>query len=311
MKNPLRFGAIFPIAPCLLAVAGTGAQAALPDPVRAMIDAAIETGDADKVATIAELAKATNPDDVDEIDAVLAAFDAEQARLAAQAAEQEERAIREAGLFDNWSGRGQLGAFRSTGNSSNTGVTAALKLQREGIDWRHKLSAVADYQRNNGVTTREQFRIAYEPNYKLSGRLYLYGLGQYERDRFQGFSARYAASAGLGYLVIDDDAIQLSVDGGPAYRRTELIGGGTTEQLGGRAALDLEWQIADSIKLTEDATAILQSRSTTLLASTGVEIKIDDSMSAGFAYVIEHETDPPAGSVKTDTLTRITLIYDF
>ena len=168
-----------------------------------MIDAAIATGDAGKVTTVLDLARTTNPDDATEIDAIASDFSKQQAAKAAEAAAAEEEAIRSAGLFDNWSGQGQLGAFRSTGNSSNTGLTAGLELNRTGIKWRHKLNALADFQRTNGVTTREQFLAAYEPNYQLNDRVFVYALGQYERDRFQGFSSRVVASGGVGYRVIE------------------------------------------------------------------------------------------------------------
>lgn len=69
--------------PRLLAGIGIGAwfsivgaaQAELPDPVRAMIDAAIATGDETKVRTVIELARTTNPNDATEIDALLAQYE--------------------------------------------------------------------------------------------------------------------------------------------------------------------------------------------------------------------------------------------
>ena len=309
MADMLRAGALALLA--ITAATATPATAALPEPVRAMIDAAIETGDAKKVATVIEIARATNPDDASEIDAIAEAFAQEQARAAKVAEAEKEQEIRAASLFENWKGRGQLGAFRATGNSSNTGLSAALKLERNGIDWRHKLTVIADYQRSNGITTREQFRFGYEPNYRLSERLYTYGLAQYEHDRFQGFEARYSLSAGLGYDVIDEKTIKLSLDGGPAYRSTELSNGERTEQVSGRAALDLDWQVADSIKFVQDATAFLRSDNSTFRSSSGLEFKINGSLSTGLAYVFEHETDPPGNALKTDTLSRVTLIYDF
>jgi putative salt-induced outer membrane protein len=39
--------------------------------------------------------------------------------------------------------------------AGNTGITAALALSREGINWRHKLRRRADYQEANGVMARE------------------------------------------------------------------------------------------------------------------------------------------------------------
>ena len=167
MKSPIAT----PLAGALAAVLALAPQAALadvPDPVRAMIDAAIAKGDADTVAAVLELARETNPDDIDELNAIESEFNAAQLAAAEQEAAAQETEIRAAGLFDNWSGQGQLGAFRSTGNSSNTGVTAGVTLERTGIDWRHKLTGLVDYQETNGVTTREQFLAAYEANYDLS-----------------------------------------------------------------------------------------------------------------------------------------------
>lgn len=292
------------------AAACAPAAAEIPGPVRAMIDAAIATGDEAKVRTVIELAQATNPDEADEIAAILAAYETDLARAQAEAAAAKEEQIRRAGLFDNWSGKGELGAFMSTGNAENTGITAAIALTREGIDWRHKLSGRADYQETEGVVTREQFVAAYEPNYKLTERLYAYALGQYERDRFQGFSARYSASGGLGYDVLTDGPT-LSVKAGPAWRRTELIDGTSSSSLAGLAAADFDWTIAEGLSLTQDASAFLQDGSSTLISDTGLQAALLDDLSVRLSYTVEHDTDPPEGAVRTDTLSRITIIYDF
>ncbi len=304
-----------------LALTPGGAQAKLPEPVRAMIEAAISNGDPEAVKTVADLARQTNPEDAAEIDAIMAAFEAEQSRLAQQEAEAAEQAIRTAGLFDNWSGKGELGGFRATGNSSNTGVTATITLKRTGIDWSHKLRGRVDYQRNNGVTSREQYSFVYEPNYKLSDRVFVYGLAQYERDRFQGFSGRYAVSAGIGYQIIDESNLQLSAKAGPAYRVTEFVTGETESRIAGLFGVDFDWDITDRLTLTHDtnavaetggsATVIVDSNNTSLDLVTGLNAKISDKLTARLSYAIEYDTNPPIGSVGTDTLSRATLIYGF
>lgn len=287
------------------------AAADVPEPVRAMIDAAIAKGDAETVKAVFELAKQTNPDDVAEIAALEADYQQAELAKAAEAAREEEAAMRNAGLFDNWKGQGQLGAFRSSGNTSDTGLTAGLSLERVGIKWRHKLTGLADYQRSNGATTREQFLASYEANYDVSDRLFLYGLAQYERDRFQGFSSRYSASGGLGYRVIEADDMTLSIKAGPAYRRTQFIGGGSDSALAGLASADFDWQVSDNVKLTQDASAFVQSNNSTFISTTGLAAGLGSGLSAQISYTVEHDTDPPVGAVKTDTLSRVTLIYDF
>lgn len=299
----------------------SAALAKIPEPVRAMIDAAIASGDENKVRTVIELARETNPDDVEEIDAILAAYEVELAAEEAAAAEAEEERIRNAGIFENWSGKGELGAFRSTGNSSNTGITAGLSLKREGIDWRHKLTGRADYQRSNGVTTREQFFASYEPNYKINDRLFAYALAQYERDRFQGFSGRYAVSGGLGYQIIDRPDLQLSAKAGPAFRITEFLDGTSEDRLAALFGVDFDWDITDRLKLTHDtnavaeaggsATVLVDGRNTSLNLVTGLNAKISDDLSARFSYAIEYDSNPPPGAEQTDTLSRVTIIYDF
>lgn len=297
------------------------ARAELPAPVRAMIDAARATGDEAKVRTVIEIARATNPDDAGEIDALLADFETGLAAAKAAEAAAKEAAIRSNGLFENWSGKGEFGAFRATGNSSNSGITTGLAVDRQGIAWRHRLTARVDYQRANGVTTREQFLARYEPNVNVSDNFYVYALAQYERDRFQGFSGRYAVSGGIGYQAVKTDDVQLSVKAGPAYRVTEFVDGRSESRIAGLFGVDFDWRITDRLKLTQDtnavaetggsAIAIIDSRNTTLDLITGLDATINSSLTARFSYAVEYDSNPPPGAVQTDTLSRVTLIYDF
>ncbi len=302
----------------LAGLSATPAHAELPEPVREMLEAAIATGDPAKVATVAELSRQLHPGDAAEITDILAEFTAQRAALAAQetaraaakAAEAEE-AIRRAGLLQNWSGEGEIGLLRTTGNSRQAGLTAGLEITRTGIDWTHKVIALGDYQESAGLTTREQYSLAYEPRYSLSQRFFLSGLAQWERDSFQGFDNRYSLSGGFGYRFIDTPDTKLSLESGPALRRTEFIDGTTRDNLAARYAVDFDWQITDRIKFTEDASAILQFGNDTLLSRTAIEASISERLSTRLSYLIEHDTEPPLNSVKTDTRTRFTLIYGF
>lgn len=293
----------------------------LPEPVRAMIEAAIATGDEAKVRTVVDLAKTTNPDAGAEIDALHKAFadrKGEERRLAEEA---RLATIREAGVFENWKGRGELGGFRSTGNSNNTGLSAALDIKRTGIDWTHHLRGRADYQRSGGVTTREKYFAAYEPRYQIGDDLFTYGLAQFESDRFQGFGARYALSAGVGYQAVKRPDLNLSVKAGPALRRTDFTTGEDDTRIAGLLGLDFDWTFAEGVKLTQDtnlvaetggaATVILDSRNTTLALVTGLEARITGKLSTRLSYSVDYQSEPPAGKTGTDTLSRVTFVYGF
>jgi putative salt-induced outer membrane protein len=313
---------MFRAAVFLLCLLATPAQAALPDAVRAMIAAAVETGDARKVETVIELATATNPSAADEIDALHSAFRDDQVWIAAHKAREKERAVRSAGLFDLWKGRGEIGGNRSTGNTDTLGLSGALSLERKGLKWDHKITLRADYQRSGGRTSREKLFAAYEPRFDIRDGLFAYGLAQYDRDPFQGYDARYAVSGGVGATVVDTKALDLSLKAGPALRVTRGTGGHSDTRLAGLLGLDLDLRITDRLTLTQDTNAVTEtggaaavllvdSRSTTVNLVTGLEAKVSDRLSTRFSYAVDYNSNPPAGRVDTDTISRFSLVYGF
>lgn len=286
-----------------------------------MIEAAIATGDAAKIAAVVEVAKQTNPADAQEIDGLHNEFLSARREIAAAEKARKEEQIRTAGVLENWSGQGQVGAFHTSGNSNNTGVTLSLALNRAGIDWTHRLRATADYQRSNGRTSREQLLVAYEPRYQIREDLFGYALAQYESDRFQGFDSRYSVSGGLGYKLIDSKAAQLSVKAGPSWRRVDYLDGTSDNAFGALAGLDFDWQLANRLKFTQDANLVadtggsaaifVDSTSTSVLLTTGLEAKVSDSLSTRVSYSVDYDSNPPTGAVSTDTQSRFTLVYGF
>tara|TARA_R100000789_G_scaffold45927_4_gene46756 strand:+ start:1084 stop:2031 length:948 start_codon:yes stop_codon:yes gene_type:complete len=305
----------------LLGCAATAAQAELPEGARAMIDAAIASGDERKVATVIGLARSTWPEERSTIDAINDQWKITLAARRAAEAEAEQTALINAGMFDRWSGEGELGAFQSSGNTESVGVAAALRLDREGIDWTHSIRLRADYQRQNGSTSREQFAASYEPRWQFDENIFAYGLAQYERDRIQGFSSRYSVSGGFGYRVIDNPKLKLSLKAGPAYRVTDFTDGTSADRLAGLVGLDFDWQMLDRLKLTQDvealaetggeATLIFDGANTTINLVTGLDFRVSNRLRSRLSYKVEYDSNPPTGSEGTDTLTRATLIYGF
>lgn len=292
------------------------AQAQLPEPVLNMIAAAEATGDAQQVAAVYAAAKAAYPQEVEALAVRKARFDGMAEKRAEIEAQREKEAIRKASLFEYWKGRGELGAIRATGNSDDLGLTAALGLERVGIDWRHKVAAQADYQRSDGDTTRERFLLSYEPNFNIADNSFIFGLGQAERDRIQGYSSRVSLSGGLGHRFFDRENLRLDVKAGPAWRTSKIRDDVEPDSdresyFAGLAAMDFAWQFAPTLKFTQNASAFVQSGNDTYTSLTGIEAEMGSGLSARLSYRILHDTSPPDDSAKTDTLSRITLIYDF
>lgn len=294
---------------CLLVAAaeppaGDDKAALIPEAIRAMLDAAIESGNDADVATIVKYARAADPISGDAVLAVAEKWrhDREEAR---------ETTIREAKLFDLWKGSVQLGGYLTTGNSQTGGATATLDALREGLRWRHKFHGQADYQSANRVTTREHYVASYEPNYKIDERAYVYGTLQYESDRFLGFDDRYSTSVGLGYSVVKSPRVQLDLELGPAFRATSYTDGRDEESAAARGSLDLKWKLLNGLSLSQVAAAYVQRYNSTLSGTTAITAKLIGPLSASLSYQIQYEDTPPAGSVSTDTTSRASLVYSF
>lgn len=293
--------ALLPFAALLIANADPGT---IPAPVKAMLDAAMASGSEAEVATITKYAATAAPDSADEIRKI--ATDWREAKRAAA-----DRTLREAGFLDLMKGRIELGGFVTTGNTQNVGLTAGLDLKREGLQWRHKVRGLAEYQKSAGIVSREHYLAAYEPNYKVDDRLYVYGSAQFESDRYLGYFSRYSASAGAGYSAVKTPALSLDLEIGPALRRTRYTDYVRERELGARGSIDFDWKLSPGVTFSQDASAYLQNINSTVTSRTALAAKLFGPLSAQMSYAVSYESSPPVGRVNTDTTSRASLVYAF
>lgn len=282
----------------------TEQSAPLPEPVKAMLDAAIASGNDGEVSTVAKYAKTAAPDSAKTIDAQVNGW-----RTAREQAAQAK--IRDAGPLQLWKGKAQVGGYMTTGNTHDTGLSAAVDLSRESLKWRHKLHLQADYQKSAGVVTREHYLASYEPNYKYSDRGYAYGALQYESDHFLGYDDRYSASVGAGYSAIKQPDVKLDLELGPAYRDTRYIDGATESSVAARGSVDFGWKLSPAISLTQTASAYLQHYNSTVSSMSALNAKLFGPLAAQISYNVQYESMPPLGGVSTDTTSRASLVYSF
>lgn len=286
----------------LLAAAPVSAEP-ITAPEKAMVERAARSGDAAKAAAVASVAKEMHPESAAEIDAIVTAVNAELA-----AAKQEKLAA--AGFFDNWTGSGELGGSIATGNSDTVTATAGLNMAKEGINWRHVITAIADLQRSDGENTQERYAVGYQVNRNLSERLYIVGTLGWERNAVAGLRSRFTESLGLGYKVISSPNISWRLEGGPAFRQAKFEDR-QENGLAVRAASDFGWAFAPKTKLTQLTTAYLEDGTSSILSTTALTTALSGALSARLSFNVQYESDPPVGDKHTDTVTRATLVYGF
>lgn len=276
----------------------------IPPAIKSMLDAAMQSGNENDVSVIVKYAKNADPASADLV--MRLASDWRNARQ--QTAQQK---LREADFLDLVKGHAELGGYISTGNTENVGITAAIEIKREAIEWRHKLRFQADYQESLGVTTRERYLAAYEPNWKFDDRAYLYGAAQYESDRFSGFTDRISLSTGAGYSAIKSPAMKLDLELGPAFRHTNFIDQNVESNMAARGSLDFGWKLTRGLSVTQNASAYVEKANSTVSTKSALLAKLIGPLSAQFSYSMQYESTPPIGRKTTDTISRAALVVDF
>ncbi|RYY22882.1 MAG: DUF481 domain-containing protein [Sphingomonadales bacterium] len=276
----------------------------VPPPIKAMLDAAMQSGSEGDVAVIVKYAKTASPESAELVTKLASKWNQDRRETA-------QRKLREADFFALMKARAELGGYVSSGNTENVGLSASIELKREGLDWRHKLRLQADYQESLGQVTRERYLAAYEPNWKLGDRAYMYGAGQFESDRFSGFTERFSVSAGAGYSVIRRPGMKLDLELGPAFRSSRLITDETESNVAARGSVDFDWKVSRGITVRQNASAYLQDANSTVSSKSALLARLIGPLSAQFSYTLQYESMPPAGRKSTDTTSRAALVLDF
>ncbi|MBX7199225.1 MAG: DUF481 domain-containing protein [Rhodospirillaceae bacterium] len=272
--------------------------APMPRDVEAMLRAA---RGGDDLAAVAKVAKAAYPTSAAEIDALVSEINAE-------AAAAREQRLAQAGVFDAWSGNGQAGLTRTTGNTNDLGLAAGLALTKDGLVLRHKLTAAMDRQTTGGVLTRNKYLAGYELDYKFSQRLFAFGSFAWDKDTFAGIDRQFSESGGLGYSLLDTTTMKLDLTAGQAFRQTRYAAAPSENVVTAKLGADFSWKVFEAMTLTENAEWFIGNE---IRSVTALSVPVRGKLSAQVAFDATRKEKVPAGRNRTDTTTRLGLVYSF
>ncbi len=222
---------------------------------------------------------------------------------------------------DGWSGEGSFSAGTSTGNTETSDLGLGLKLARTEGRWRAGTAIQADFGETDGEETKNRIYLEANGNYQLNDTLFTFAQASFEKDEFSGFENRYFIGGGLGWNVIESDRTNWSVKGGPGLKVDEVrpvmaegdvvTPAETVESFSVIGSSEFSFRFNESVSLTNTSTALYAEESTQLTNSLGVTASLTDTLSGRVSYDVRHDTNPPLGFEKTDTVTRVSIVYKF
>lgn len=210
----------------------------------------------------------------------------------------------------NWSGKGEGGIVFSRGNADNDNANLRLELARELDRWKHGFAVSTLRSSNDGDTTAERYGASWQSDFKLTERSFWFGGLRYEQDEFSGFDYQASATTGYGRKLIDTEATKLTGQIGAGYRRLKnSLTGETAGDAVARGDLNLERVLTDTTSLTNRFSVESGSNNTLAINELALQVRMSEAFALSFGVGVRHNTDPPAGLEKTDTLTTVNLVY--
>jgi len=214
-----------------------------------------------------------------------------------------------------WTGKGEAGVAIASGNTDSKSANARVSVAKKVDAWENSASLAGVYLRSGGDTTAKRWDLGLQTRYSFSGDTYWFGGLRYEEDKFSGFDHQGVISTGVGRKFIDNDTTSLAAQVGVGYKFSESIAtlevpAAKENKVAGVASLNFEHKLNASTSVFDKFSAEASSDNNFLQNEIGVSVRMTDRMALALAYAVRHNTDPPAGFKKTDTLSTVNLVYE-
>lgn len=226
---------------------------------------------------------------------------------------------------EGWSGEGALSAGMTSGNTDTSDIGLTFDVDHIIGKWDYGFQGQVDYGKQDGLESRNRVFLGTNIDYTITDHVFSFARGSYEVDQFTGFDSRAFVGGGLGYRFLGLEPVTWVVRGGPGVKIDEVKRVVTVDDLGAPLIIPAEtvtsvgfvgkskfaWALNDKVELSNNTDVIYAEESTQISNGLALTAQINGSLSARFGFDTRYDTSPPLGFEKTDTATKIGVVYKF
>lgn len=221
----------------------------------------------------------------------------------------------------DWTGKGEAGLVISSGNTETKTANAKVRMVTEDGNWKNAFGLAGLYASDDVGTTADRWEALTQSDYNFSPKTFWFGAARYEQDEFSGFEYQAILSTGMGRKFIDTDATKFTGTLGLGYKiietRDAFDDAGTLVNPGERqedavlrGTLDYDRKLTATTAVLNKFIVEAGADNTYLQNELSLQVKMMEALALAVGYAVRHNTDPPFGFDKTDTLTTINLVYE-
>jgi putative salt-induced outer membrane protein len=211
-----------------------------------------------------------------------------------------------------WIGEIAAGGTLATGNTTRRAFDLDLRAAKRegGIENRYRLLGEVAWEA--GLTTAQRVQANAQTNVDIRNRTYAFATAGLDDNRFSGYRYEVTAGLGLGYRLIDTQRTHLSVEAGPAYRIAKVRDTGEQKNtVFARFYSAFRHELSDTARLTNDLLVTVDHITTRIDNTVALTSKLIGNLSGRVSFNVRHDAEPLPGIKKTDTLTKLSLVYGF
>ena len=210
-----------------------------------------------------------------------------------------------------WSGELELGGSVVSGNTNTEIINAAFQVSHSRGRWHENINASFDVAREDSETFSRRLFADTETRYFLND-IFLFTFLSAESDRFSAFDYQLSQTVGIGYELIKTAGFQMDLEIGPGARQSSLSDTGKTEiEYTGRLVNAFRWKISDVQEFSLKTAATIGDARTLLETKTSYTGDMGANFGLRLSAEVRHNTDVPGDARKTETISRVTLVYRF
>ncbi|MCE9677578.1 DUF481 domain-containing protein [Shewanella sp. AS1] len=210
----------------------------------------------------------------------------------------------------------ETGLQINTGNTESSSFNGRTKLVYDTKIFRQEGVFKGYYAADSEKTTSEKYDAQLQSSYKVySG--YIFGRGEYTKDRFGSYTEIITVSTGYGFDAISNDRTKLSLEVGPGYRYnlphasdTEPFPEADREVIL-RTAARFEQKIHEYTSFNADLTSEIGQVTNTFTLDMGYKNTLFQDWAFKIGVNVKYTDVVPEGSKNTDTVSTFNLLYTF
>lgn len=221
-----------------------------------------------------------------------------------------------------WKGKGEAGILVNSGNTDSKNVNVGLGFENKSGLWQQEFFLGLINNESDDTDTADSKKLDYIAKRDITAKSFLFAGFNYLDDAFDGLTEQKAVSAGYGYRVIDSDKVKFELGIGIGYRDTadaildadgfETNGEGVDKS--GETAVGLlkySNQLTANTEFYDNFRVEIGSENTFIDNEIGLLVNMSEAYALKASVSTRRNSDPAPGSKATDTISSLSLVYNF